>query len=248
MCLSEALPAALNQHGGYFKNPDVMFWKEGQGEWQPLKQLPELNAALQQAPPAGTPTVGDAAAPQSGAQAAAAAPAAAPAGSQRGAAAAAAPAQPADPELAGFLSEISALEADTDGADVPPSPPPDERCFEDDDGTIYVWDSALRKFMPEGEAGVAGAAAPAAAALAYNEADMVYEAEEEAQPEYVPPPKVRVLRPWPPTTIPVANCTFIKAGVAVCHNVVATGPPDCLMQLQPKTHSKPALVPHPAVR
>ena len=30
----------------------------------------------------------------------------------------------------------------------PASPPPDERTFVDDDGTLYVWDPALRKFMP----------------------------------------------------------------------------------------------------
>jgi hypothetical protein len=29
------------------------------------------------------------------------------------------------------------------------SPPPEERSFEDDDGTKFVWDSMLRKFRPE---------------------------------------------------------------------------------------------------
>ena len=35
-------------------------------------------------------------------------------------------------------------------AQVPDSPPQDEREFEDDDGTKFVWDSTLRKFKPEG--------------------------------------------------------------------------------------------------
>jgi hypothetical protein len=29
------------------------------------------------------------------------------------------------------------------------SPPPEERTFEDDDGTVFVWDPVLRKFRPE---------------------------------------------------------------------------------------------------
>lgn len=182
--------AALNQHGGYFKNHEVMFWREGQGEWKPLRELAELQHALQQAPPAG------------GADAAAAAPAAAgggpppAAGRRRGAAAAAAAAVPADPQLAGFLSEISALGAEGEGeggdaeAGAPASPPADERQFEDDDGTVYVWHSGLRKFMPLGEGQAGGAAGPAAAPAApYNEQDMVFVPEEEQLPEYVPPPK-----------------------------------------------------------
>ncbi|EFN59448.1 hypothetical protein CHLNCDRAFT_138015 [Chlorella variabilis] len=180
----------LNQHGGYFKNHEVMFWREGQGEWKPLRELAELQHALQQAPPAG------------GADAAAAAPAAAgggpppAAGRRRGAAAAAAAAVPADPQLAGFLSEISALGAEGEGeggdaeAGAPASPPADERQFEDDDGTVYVWHSGLRKFMPLGEGQAGGAAGPAAAPAApYNEQDMVFVPEEEQLPEYVPPPK-----------------------------------------------------------
>ncbi len=61
----------------------------------------------------------------------------------------------------------------------------------------YVWDSNLRKFMPEGDAAAAagaGGAAPAAPAPAphYNEEDMVFVPDEEKQPEYEPPPKVGV--------------------------------------------------------
>ncbi|KAL4431027.1 hypothetical protein ABPG75_006283 [Micractinium tetrahymenae] len=209
---------ALNQQGGYFRSGDVLFWREGQGEWQPLSQLAELQAALQQ-PPSEAETAalaaqqaaaaGTAAGQQQQQQQqpgeatggnAAGAPPAAPA--RRGARAAAAAAVPADPALAGFLSEISALEAEGDAAgaaDAPESPPPDERRFEDDDGTWYVWDSSLRKFMPEGDAAAAaaaaaagaGAAAPAAAAAPaqYNEEDMVFVPDEEKQPEYEPPPK-----------------------------------------------------------
>lgn len=138
----------LNQQGGYFRSGDVLFWREGQGEWQPLSQLAELQAALQQAPSeeetaalAAQQAAGAAAAGQQQATEAAAggnaagAPPEAPA--RRGAQAAAAAAVPADPALAGFLSEISALEAEG-AVDAPESPPPDERRFEDDDGTWCV--------------------------------------------------------------------------------------------------------------
>ncbi|KAL4859417.1 Splicing factor U2AF-associated protein 2 [Chlorella vulgaris] len=186
---------ALNQHGGYFKSEAVLFWREGQGDWKPLGELSELQQALQQAPPAAD--AGNTAAPAAAAAATAAAQGGQPPPSgRRGAAAAAAPAVAPDPQLAGFLSEISALEADGDGpaadggpaaavdADAPASPPPDERRFEDDDGTVYVWDPSLRKFMPEG-----AAAEVAAAAAAYQEEDMVFVPDEEQLPEYVPPPK-----------------------------------------------------------
>jgi HIV Tat-specific factor 1 len=191
-------PAALNQHGGYFKSEAVLFWREGQGDWKPLGELSELQQALQQAPPAAD--AGNTAAPAAAAAATAAAQGGQPPPSgRRGAAAAAAPAVAPDPQLAGFLSEISALEADGDGpgadggtaaaadADAPASPPPDERRFEDDDGTVYLWDPSLRKFMPEG-----AAAEVAAAAAAYQEEDMVFVPDEEQLPEYVPPPKVSI--------------------------------------------------------
>jgi hypothetical protein len=48
-----AVHAGLNA-AGYF-NPEAMFWKEGQPEWKPLKDLPELAEQLAQAPPAGAP-------------------------------------------------------------------------------------------------------------------------------------------------------------------------------------------------
>lgn len=136
----------LNQQGAYFASGNVLFWREGQGEWQPLSQLAELQAALQQPPSeaetaalaaqqaAGTAAAGQL--PQAGAVAGSAAGAPPIAPARRGAQAAAAAAVPADPALAGFLSEISALEAEGAApADAPESPPPDERRFEDDDGT-----------------------------------------------------------------------------------------------------------------
>ena len=44
------------------------------------------------------------------------------------------------------------------------TPPPDEQQFEDDDGTMYVWDPELRKFVAEGAQAAAMAAADVAAA------------------------------------------------------------------------------------
>lgn len=58
------------------------------------------------------------------------------------------------------------------------SPPPEDREFEDDDGTRFVWDSSLRKFRPEGLAVLAdadgGAAAVSTAAPAATVADAAY--------------------------------------------------------------------------
>lgn len=198
----------LGEHG-YFNDPNVLFWREGEKEWLPLKQIPKLQQALEEAAKAA-----DVAAAADGAAQPATSSVPQPASgpvqpSRRGAVVASAPAAAAgaaaavaapdgdaaasvvhDPELAGFLSEISAIEAETEAAagsedgSVPASPPSDERSFEDDDGTLYVWDSALRKFMPQ-EGGAAGTAAP----VAYSEEDMVFEADEEKQPAYRPPPK-----------------------------------------------------------
>ena len=44
------LPADLNR-SGYF-NPEVLLWRDGQPEWKPLKDLPELAESLAQAAPA----------------------------------------------------------------------------------------------------------------------------------------------------------------------------------------------------
>ena len=200
----------MNQQGGYFRDSSVLFWREGQGEWKQLGQLAELLQALQQAPPAGEQGQQQA---SGGAEAAPAAAAAEEEEAPRGrrGKGAKAKAVPTDPELAGFLSEISALEAEAE-AEAEASPPLEERQFEDDDGTVYVWDSSLRKFMPQevaaatasaagagagaagaGAAGAAGGTAPpaAVAAAAYNEEDMVFVPDEEQLPAYEPPPKVR---------------------------------------------------------
>ena len=52
LCSRGAAVLAGLQQAGYF-NSEAMFWREGQPEWKPLKELPELFATLQQPPPAG---------------------------------------------------------------------------------------------------------------------------------------------------------------------------------------------------
>ena len=79
----------------------------------------------------------------------------------------------ADPELAQFQAEIGAIEAETAEASRAETPPPDQQQFQDDDGTTYVWDRNLRRFVP------AGHDIPR---TSYDPADMVYEAEDEKIP------------------------------------------------------------------
>jgi hypothetical protein len=62
------------------------------------------------------------------------------------------------------------------------SPPPDERAFVDDDGTHFVWDVQLRKFVPS-ELQAADTSAPAAAAIMGNTAAVAATAAA-PQPEY----------------------------------------------------------------
>lgn len=76
----------------------------------------------------------------------------------------AAPVEKSQDDYESFLSEIQA--AETEAA----TPPPEERSFIDDDGTLYKWDSKLRKFMPEESVDVASA---------YNLDDMVFKPDEE---------------------------------------------------------------------
>ncbi|KAK9820468.1 hypothetical protein WJX72_010675 [[Myrmecia] bisecta] len=182
---------------------ETMVWAEGRAEWQKLQDIDELKSIPQQAEayaagaePSTTPAEASAEA-----QAAAAQDAAAPhtdavqqhmASKASKAAIRAAPAKPADPELAQFLGEISALDGGSSAApvdiDVPErveTPPPDERQFEDDDGTVYVWEPRLRKFVEQSEA--AASTSAAAAAAAYNLEDMVYVGDDEKIPEYKPP-------------------------------------------------------------
>ena len=78
-----------------------------------------------------------------------------------------------DPELAEFQAEIGAIEAETEQANRADTPPPEQQRFQDDDGTNYVWDSTLRRFVP---------AAEMAPSTSYDVADMVYEAEDEKIP------------------------------------------------------------------
>lgn len=86
-----------------------------------------------------------------------------------------------DPELAEFKAEIGAIEAETEQANRVDTPPPDQQRFQDDDGTIYVWDSNVRRFVPAGET---------APSTSYDVADMVYEAEDEKIPAMPAPIQV----------------------------------------------------------
>ena len=179
--------------------PETLVWAEGQPGWVALRDCVELQAAGA----AGAAANGAAAvaAPSNGAVGAGVNPEPDPGLARaRGVAAKAVRAAPAarlDPELAAFRAEISAIDGDATAgapslpeAEAPASPPPDEREFEDDDGTWYAWDPALRKFVAREPAGGAagGPGGPvAAAAPAYDVADMTFEADEEVIPTYAPP-------------------------------------------------------------
>ena len=91
----------------------------------------------------------------------------------------------ADDELAAFQAELASIEGAGD-APKDGSASPEEKRFEDDDGTVYVWDARTRKFAPEGEdvpapaAGAAPAApSPAPPPMTWSEADMVFDAGED---------------------------------------------------------------------
>lgn len=62
----------------------------------------------------------------------------------------------------------------TDVADAPASP--EEKEFEDDDGTIYIWDSKLRKFVAKDIQAAAGAEA------AYDVEAMTFAGDDEVIP------------------------------------------------------------------
>lgn len=168
-------------HGLYAQGlvlPESLIWRQGEKEWLALKDVPEVQPGLPPAPEITGPGAAAAGTPPDAGQAGSAPAAAAGAGA--GAAGAGADV------LDLFQAEIDALEAgqEVDGAEDAPLSPEEKR-FEDDDGTIYVWDSKLRKYVEEDAAQAATAAA--AAALAYREEDMVYEADNEVIPEYRPP-------------------------------------------------------------
>jgi len=57
----------------------------------------------------------------------------------------------AEDELAAFQAEIAAVETAAVEDDDTGDGTPEELEFEDDDGTMYVWDRATRKYKPKGE-------------------------------------------------------------------------------------------------
>ena len=155
---------------------ETLVWADGRPGWEPLQSVPELwehASAAAQPPAAFQPAT----AALAGALNSPAAPATQPAGgahteaekpaagtvvqqsSRRKAAvvakAAPAKAAPEDNELAAFQAEMSALGAvAAPGPDVEDplraeTPEPEDRRFQDDDGTWYIWDALLRKFVEE---------------------------------------------------------------------------------------------------
>jgi HIV Tat-specific factor 1 len=93
-----------------------------------------------------------------------------------------------------FKNAIAAVEAGADDEAAPEgdaeaadaagdrAATPEELEFEDDDGTMYRWDSKLRKYVPAAEADAAAAAAAAAEQHAYDVEAMTFVAEEEVIP------------------------------------------------------------------
>lgn len=87
----------------------------------------------------------------------------------------------ADDELAAFQAELAGIEQDGDESTGDGPSTPDEKRFEDDDGTIYVWDPKSRKFAPEGEEVpvAVSAAVPAPPPVTWSESDMVFDDSED---------------------------------------------------------------------
>ena len=95
-------------------------------------------------------------------------------------------------ELAAFKQEIAAIDAEAaaaitvDNASAPPQQDTHEKSFVDDDGTAYVWDAILGRYVAKAE----DAAATKQGDLptneqeqsAYNVQEMTYEADEETLP------------------------------------------------------------------
>lgn len=138
---------------GFFKsghlNSESLFWKEGEPEWKPAAKYESLSEALHVKDPP-EPTVAGPQAEQ------------------------AKEVLPDDDPLAAFQAEIQAIEAENAVLNEEPASPA-ERSFVDDDGTWYLWDSSLKKFVAQG-------GAPPPGEAAYNPDDMVFEAEEEVIP------------------------------------------------------------------
>ncbi len=151
--------------GGYLTE-GTLIWATGRANWLPAKDVPEIWTV---APPSSSAEV--AREGEGRASAAEGATTSAPEQanllpdrpSQRSTVVKAAKAvkaivAPVDRELAAFQAEMSALgatdaPAPEDAALNEPSraetPPPEDRRFEDDDGTWFVWDSTLRRFVEE---------------------------------------------------------------------------------------------------
>ena len=73
------------------------------------------------------------------------------------------------------------------------SPSPEEKEFEDDDGTVYVWDSSLRKFQPRKD--------PSNALEAEYGADaMTFQGDDEEQPAFEMP-----VGTLPPISLPLTG-------------------------------------------
>lgn len=75
--------------------------------------------------------------------------------------------------------QLEAIEEPQHGHARQRSPSPEEKEFEDDDGTVYVWNEQLRKFQPKSNM--------TAPALDYKVEDMVFEADDEQQPAFETP-------------------------------------------------------------
>eukprot|EP00884_Botryococcus_braunii_P010462 jgi/Botrbrau1/19417/Bobra.0338s0044.1 len=164
--------------------PSTLAWREGRSEWLPIAQLEELASVATAA---------------EGYLAAVDQPVHIPnfsSGDGEVTAASEVQAEPGegrDEALAEFQAEmdvLGALDADAEPISEPDeeraaTPDPEDQRFEDDDGTIYIWDHALRKFVEEGSE--AGAALAAAQQQGYNVDEMTFEMDEEAIPAYNPP-------------------------------------------------------------
>ncbi|GLI64813.1 hypothetical protein VaNZ11_008220 [Volvox africanus] len=84
-------------------------------------------------------------------------------------------------ELAAMQAEKAAKAAEAEASREGDEPEtPEELEFEDDDGTLYVWDKRLRKYMPKD--GQPGNGAPAPEDAGYDIDAMTYEPDEEVVP------------------------------------------------------------------
>jgi hypothetical protein len=138
----------------------TLVWKDGLQSWQPLAEVPEIwtqLSALQSSQPGVNQDSLVVSTPHTDANATA--EPAAQTGNRRSATvvkAAKPQLKAVDRELAAFQAEMSALGATSapdqpavDVADRAETPPPAERRFQDDDGTWFVWDGNLRRFVEE---------------------------------------------------------------------------------------------------